>query len=460
MIELVLAKFRDGSQDNQAPGILLQMADDIRETLRKSGRSDGVVDVSNQEILVDLPGGTAAIRSDTAIFPITELDPLTLHVIFYVAKIGDMVVLTEGGNYSAIVIEPSQRNQLPEAKWRSEHISPLCRSPEELQRLLEGWHLAHSKFKQEAIADWTAKSESIPSSTAQSTGGVRYAWDPWLQESVANGPEAEFLELHHFDPLQNEIPAHPNVLSDLRDICERHIQENKGPHSRLIEDDQWPPLSLRMQLYSIDFWPCRVKMSTYVLNDSFSRLVFEIARVGDMSFILPGSLVLTDPSQDERLPQSWKQIKKVFSCRTPEELKSLLIDQQIDIPQEDRDGGIDAQSVPGTFPKRNRTIYVEVKPEETAEEHQKKTYSHKSQGPDGRLRPASGMMMAEFWQLETPTGRRFLAYAFGAEGWLEHIRDFAALEERMCGEIVNFETLVQGDGQRFPLSDCKAFKVD
>ncbi len=496
-IELILAKFDKESDETEDPEVLQRLADAVRRTLRKSRARDVDVNASAQEVLVDLPGGTADIHCDFARFPIAHLDPLTLRVIFEVAKTGDMVVLTEGGDYSAIVMFPSQRARLPEGEeWRSEDATPLCRSPEELGRLLQGWYRVQAEYRERAVADWTARSQSnrpvvrrsdrpaarpspyrgqavadwtarrqsnepVVTLSAKSGQPGSYRYDPWVNDHVLNGPEWELVRFHRFDTTASQVPKHPDVLRELKEVCERHLEDKKELPGRLIDDEDWPPLDLRMRFYSVNIWPDRADFRLYELNDSVAALMFEIACTGDMSLILPGGVVLTDPGQRARVPQTWKETKRIVSCHSATELKYWLRNLQIDLPREDCGYGFNMEEpVPGTCPAKPRTVYIEAKPKETAVKHQKKVYKHKPQSPDGPCRPEHGLLMAEFWQLDTPAGQRFYAYGYSDEGWLDYLRDFASSDQRMLGSIVNFETFVQDDGQRFAMSACKVCKVE
>ena len=500
-IELILARFDDESDETEDPEVLQRLADAVRRILPESKRADVDVDASAQQVLVDMPGGTAQIKTRYAWFPIVDLDPLTLRVIFELARAGDMVVLADGADYSAIVVDPSQRNRLPEGEeWKSEGATPLCRSPEELGHLLQGWYRGQTEYRERAVADWTARSQSshpvvrrsdrpaarpspyrgqaVADWTARSQsddpvvrlgdgpatpppGGIQYRWDPWVGDHVMNGPEPELVRFHRFDATANQVPEHPDVLRELKEVCERHRQEKKERSSRLIDDEEWPPLDLRMRFYSLNIWPDRADFRLYELNDSVAALMFEIARTGDMSLILPGGVLLTDPGQATRVPQTWQETKTIVSCHSATELKYWVRHLQIDLPREDWGYGFNMEEpVPGTCPAKPRTVYIEAKPKESAVKHQKKVYKHKPQGPDGPRRPERGLLMAEFWQLDTPAGQRFYAYGYGGEGWFDYLRDFASSEERMLGSIVNFETFVQDDGQRSAISACQVGKVE
>jgi len=457
-VELVLASF-GGESDHGQPSVKLNRLEGaVRGTLRKAKRTNVDVTASEDRLLVNLPGGTAEIHADHAQFPIEHLDPLTLSIVFEVAKTGDMVVLTEGGNYSAIVLDASQRPQLPE-EWQTENASPLCRSPKELGRLLENWYGAHADFQKKAVADIAARSE--PATPLSSPAGTSYRWDPVRDEFVEISKESEVVDLYRFDPSGNEVPKSPDVIRQLKTVCQQYLQRENPPHSRLVDDQSWPPLSVRFSDSSADVWPGRAIFNFYDLTPSLVRLMFEVAREADFSIIAPSALILTDPGQAARIPKTWKRSMKVVSCQSAEELGTWLKTLQLDIPLDERDYGFgDEGPIPGTFPSRGRTVYVEAKPKETAAQHQKKVYKHKPQNTDQSAQPEDGLLGAEFWQLETPSGTRFYAYEYAGEGWLDYLRDFARSNERVLGSIVNFEKFTQDDGQQFPIRDCKVRKAD
>lgn len=483
-IDLILATFAEPSDKPESATQLSRLAETVRRTLANSDATDADIEASDESILVHLPGGTAEIRHDSARFPITDLDPLTVQVIFEVAKRGNMVLLTDGGDYSAILVETSQRSRLPDAEWQSENVSPVCRSPEHLGLLLGSWYREHSSFitrveerwraesdRQELellpptnrgavsydgqqVADWVAERPSSVAPGLVSSGVIEeYRWDPWVNDVVLNGPDSELIRFHRFNPERSVGSDDPQLLCDLKDLCQRYLHDSNVPSSKLIEGD-WPPLDLKMRYYSAKIWPDRAELHVYQLDDSAAEFMFELAKTADMSLILPAGVVLTNSRQAARVPVTWRETKTIVACHSAMELKYYVRLLQLDLPSEDRGYGFDNhEPVPGTCPRRAIAVYVEAKPNEAAGAHQKQVYRHKLP------RPESGMLLAEFWQLDTPAGHRFYAYSYGGAGWLDFLRDFATVEQRMLGTIVNFETFVQDDGQAFSLGACRICKI-
>jgi hypothetical protein len=204
------------------------------------------------------------------------------------------------------------------------------------------------------------------------------------------------------------------------------------------------------------------------------RMIFELAKVGDMVIITEGGrnrAILTDTAQHSNLPRSWiGEEEAVPVCFSPEQLEYLLQDwyhKQTGYAKrafaEVQSGG-EAYWVPGTRPEPPADFaYVEAKRDETATKQQKRLYKYyrdvyRAGGPS---RPEEGIMMAEFWRLETPQGQPFYAYRYGGDNknWLATIRNFAGSEGRSVGRIENFDTFVQDDGRRFPLDACVCTKV-
>jgi hypothetical protein len=198
------------------------------------------------------------------------------------------------------------------------------------------------------------------------------------------------------------------------------------------------------------------------------RLMFEIARTGDMVIITEGGrypAILTDPAQLGRLPKEWHRGDRIRVCSSPEQLVHLLSDWYA-LQAGFRERAIsdwrqsvgEPTSIPGSRPESPASyVYLEARLDETATKQQKRLYRHKV---SGRC-PKSGIMMSQFWRLETPGGQAFYAYSYGGdkENWLGTIRDFAASEGRTVGRIENSDTFVQDDGRRFPLAACTCTKV-
>jgi len=265
--------------------------------------------------------------------------------------------------------------------------------------------------------------------------------------------EYECVVLYRFDPEANERPKHPSVMRDLREVCQRHIDEHGRGAGRLVNDDEWPPLSLRLPVYSVDIWPGLVLFNIPELSSPIAELMFRLSQAGDFSVLVPGVVLLTDEGQRARLPKCWNKMK-IVSCRSPEELQQKLNKQYFGIPQPDRKHPANLW-IPGACPGRARVVYMEATAKETPVQHQRTVYKYRPAG----LVPEHGLMGAEFWQLTTPVGQRFYAYSYGGQGWLPLLRHFAKSSNRAIGFIINFETFVQEDNQKFPLSACQAQEV-
>jgi len=347
---------------------------------------------------------------------------------------------------------------LPEKEWRPVDASPLASSPDALGHLLESWSQVQVSYREKAAAAMNANSNRNCQAAEPIPANKKLRWDAVRNALVEIEKDAESVRLHRFDPSGNEIAAHPHVLRELRDVCQRHLQIENETHSRLVDDEEWPPLSVRFPDYSADIWRDRASFTFYELTPSVARLMLELARTGDMSVIAMGSVILTDPGQADRLPQSWKRMKQITSCQSTEELSELLMNLQVGVPAADRDYGFNNQHSPlaGTYPARPRIMYVETNLKETPGEHQTKVFNHAFLSPEVER---SGTLKCEFWRLETPTGQQFLSYGFTSEYRKAQLHDFARSQKRSLGSIINFETFVRDDGGRFRIDQCKMKNV-
>ncbi len=452
-IELIVARFGEGGEESEPSKTIQHLAKSARSTLRRLNRLDIDLDVSADTLVVDLPGGAAEIYADHAIFPIQELDPLTVEVVFALAKAGDFVVLPEGGQYPAILFRPTQRRRLPEVDWKRKEASPVCRSPDELAQLLEGWFRENAEFRARAVKRFLA-SEKSGDGAAKAPAQDR---DKQANTQLTKEVQYEAIHLYRFDPEANERPKHPSVVEDLREVCQRYISEHCSKAGRLVNDDEWPPLSLRLPDHSVDIWPGVAIFNIPDLRPAIAELMFRLARAGDFSVVVPGVVWLTDEGQRARLPKSWSKMQ-ILSCPSPEKLRQQLDKLWMSIPQPDRHYSANLW-IPGAFPGRARPVYIEATAKETPVQHQRKVYKHRPEGDGAPPPPKYGMVGADFWQLTTPAGQRFYAYSYGGEGWLARLRHFAQSSNRALGSVVNFETFVQDDNKTFPLSACQVQEV-
>ncbi len=460
-IELILARFGEDGDEAKPSSAIEHLAKTARSTLRRLKRRDIDVEVSEDTLVVDLPGGAAAIHADHAIFPIQELDRLTVEVVFALAKAGDYVMLPEGGQYPAILFRSSQRRHLPEEDWKRKEVSPVCRSPGELEQLLESWFRDNSEYRDRAVKaflDSEKSGDGAAKAPAQDQGKqAETVLAKEERKEERKEVQYEYFTLYRFDPEANERPKHPSVIEDLRNVCERYLREHGGGAGRLVNDDEWPPLSMRFPDYSMDIWPGLAITNFPDLRPALAELLFRLAQAGDFSVLVPGVVLLMNEGQRARLPESWETMT-IMPCGSPEELKQQLDKLWLSIPQPDRNCPAECW-IPGAFPGRARVVYIEATVKETPVQHQRKVYKHRPEGEGAPPPPKSGLLGADFWQLTTPAGQRFYAYSYGGDGWLALIRHFAQTSNRASGMVVNFETFVQDDNKTYPLSACQVEEV-
>jgi hypothetical protein len=418
---------------------------------------DGVA-ISSDRVMVDLPGGTAEVRSDFAIFPINELDPVTLEVVFAVGKSGDMAIFAEGLECAAIVLNTAQRQRLKESE-EDRKACPICRSASQLGELLKDWHQWHVTLRTQALTE--VGTEDPPSSAAAH------------KASQADTPRVvdkfEKVNLFRFDTAGNEIPKHPGVLAELKALCQRHFNECGDPLARLAGMEfggrgTWPPFSVAVERdgYEACIFPYQVEFSMRRVVPA--EFMWEVARVGDFTVVtnrglidcdpwqFARGLIVTDPGQLARLPKSWLTSNDVRAANSPAELEKLLWEFDLNIPDADlREPPI------GTYPTLHKIIYFEAHPKETDVKHQNTVYKYKPMRP--LPEDEDGPMMSRFWELKTPAGKRFFAYSCAGLGWLEVFREQGQAQGREVGQIINYETFVQDNGDRFPISECTLKKT-
>ena len=227
----------------------------------------------------------------------------------------------------------------------------------------------------------------------------------------------------------------------------------------------WPPLWIAVERdgYGASIYPFQAEFTMHrVVPIEF---MWQVARVGDFTIVTKRGLVypdpwqfargliVTDPGQLARLPKSWLKVSEVRAANSPEELGKLLWKDDFNIPESDLDGPPAA----GTYPTRHLVIYFEALGKETDSKHQNIVFKHRPKHPlpEGEGGPRG----SEFWELTTPAGKRFFAYRCAGLDWLDVFRDQGQLQNREVGQIVNYETFVQDNGQCFPISECKLIRT-
>lgn len=163
--ELILARFDEGE------AVLSKLADTARSVFRQSGQDENAVFLSpdGEMIQIDLPDGTAEIYKDHATFPIErEFDTFTAELIFGIAQAGDLVTLTEGGDYHAILVNSAQYSLLPK-EWQRIEMAPVCYATEHFRQYLEGWRKSQRQYIDQATGKM-ARVEATHSGSFASSG--------------------------------------------------------------------------------------------------------------------------------------------------------------------------------------------------------------------------------------------------------------------------------------------------
>lgn len=270
--------------------------------------------------------------------------------------------------------------------------------------------------------------------------------------------EMEYLSCYRFDRKANEVPKHDLVVEEYLRVCKKHLEHDPGQIVEVV--DRWPPYSLRCEHFSLDFWPAFLDSRIRQWEAKLANLLYSICEAGGLSVILPKAVLIVDPHQAEEVPELWKLNRKVFPCEDATAMFTLAEKLQFSIPTELRDYGFDlfGGPLPGSSPSRSRTVYIEALKGETPVKHQRLVYKHRHSDPTV-MRPESGLVRKEFWEIVTPTGLRFFAYGYGGVGWFDLLCDFAKSTNRRYGEIVNFETFAFAD-ERIRIDSCKVGRVE
>jgi hypothetical protein len=217
------------------------------------------------------------------------------------------------------------------------------------------------------------------------------------------------------------------------------------------------------------------------------RLIFEIALAGNFMIITEGgkyAAILLKAEQRAQVPADWHPSKATTPiCHSPDELGILL--QSWLAAQKDymtRSFGERSTSeltssadelirienrsnisVPGTEPRASgQTVYIEVLGTESPVKHQKRIYGFNDACENPSVsQPQEGILMSQFWRLITPAGKSFFAYRFGGDidGWRQSIQRLGVAQGRTIGRIENFDTFVQVDGNKYPISACDCAKL-
>jgi hypothetical protein len=284
------------------------------------------------------------------------------------------------------------------------------------------------------------------------------------------------LILHRFERSAGDHPKRPGTLADLISVAERVIADDERQASIEITREEngfiigLPDGFANVRLGDGSFPAGGMDKTTF-------RLVFEVAKAGDMVIVAEGGkypVILTDPGQSDALPYGWiKSSTKAPVCHSADELATLLKDW-IDINRrysiqmrrefEKRTVKHAVSPIPGKLRDSQReSIYIQAWPGETALTHLRAaSKSYRSMlRTGGHNFVKTGMLGGTAWRLEIPTGAIFYALQVSGdkEAWLAILREYASLDGRMAGQIVDSEWFVLDDGQSFSLSDCKCIKV-
>lgn len=281
------------------------------------------------------------------------------------------------------------------------------------------------------------------------------------------------LLVQRFDAKQSGASKHPYVLGEL-------MQTARTAMSEKAQGDVW--LASDGKTLMIDLPGGTAELHSHAgcfpicdLDPLTLEMIFRIARAGAMAIIVDGGphqIILTSEEQRHSLPSELKAIGESFPvCRSSQELKELLNEWHTAHMRyrayvvAEGPSHAEPDWIPGTrIDGPASFVYLEARNKEGAEAHQALVYKYVRYiaRTEGVHKPTSGIIMAEYWRLVTPEGRMFYAYRYGGDktNYLAMLRDFAASEKRLIGQIVNYSSFVQADGKVFPLSGCNCARAE
>jgi len=297
------------------------------------------------------------------------------------------------------------------------------------------------------------------------------------------------IGIQHLAGDGSQVPARPGVLQALLTAARRVFAEANMPDETIVAPDG-DSFSVVLPSGTATVYANYGVFPGFADIDPLTRrMIFELAKAGDM-YILGDSLtVRTNPAQP--VPRWVRAEQAAPLCQSPEQL-AIALEKWLGPYRGFRDSALpelagqsqaqrtvinlqgktwiaDVLEEERTWAPGSRLegpasfVYVEARPRETATKQQKKLYKHHRDACKARRRRSedAGLLTAEFWRLTTPADQTFYAYGFGGdnETWQSMFRGFAAAEGRALGRIENFDTFVQDDGRNFPLSACTCKKV-
>lgn len=148
---------------------------------------------------------------------------------------------------------------------------------------------------------------------------VRYRYDLKLEDMVET---TEQMSVVRFQRLSHSVwPAKKTgeVFEVMKSRCEAAVKDDdeqnvRGTRISQLVLERWPDLSARFYNASVEVWHDRAMASFWEIRDIVVSLLYDLARAGQLSLILPERIVLFSEEQHGQLPAGWETSKPVDIC--------------------------------------------------------------------------------------------------------------------------------------------------
>ena len=273
------------------------------------------------------------------------------------------------------------------------------------------------------------------------------------------------IGLQRIDAAGAAGPRHTGVLNELMQTAKRVLADAGLLDDTTMADDGQSFTVIVPGGTARIFGSCAV-FPLVSLDTLWLRMVYAVAKAGDMIVVEDGLAILTDPAQPR---PAWVSASKLVPvCSSPDELGTLLEpwykrqrhyadEMRRELNPKTLVGP--SEPIPGSREdSKSAAIYVQLRGSETVLDlldssgrfYRAATRDH---APNV---PKSGGDRGTSWLLRTPAGEEFVALIVDGdkEGWLKLIKDFASSQSRLFGRIVNGDMFLTNDGRSFAIDAC------
>lgn len=265
------------------------------------------------------------------------------------------------------------------------------------------------------------------------------------------------IGLQRIDAADSREPKHASTLGQLRQTVQGVLAEaGRLDDTTMADDGQSFTVMVPGGTASV-YESCAV-FPLARLDPFWFRMVYAVARAGDMMVVGDGLEILTNSTQ---VRPAWVSSGEVVpSCSSPDELRVLLepwFMRQVHYADEMRrelsqkaEGGS-----PGPPPD---AVYIQLRGNETVLDLLDASGRFYRAAIRDRVTnvPKHGACRGTTWLLCTPAGEVFNALIVKGDKkeWFQLLGNFASSQSRLLGQILNGETFLVSDGRRFALDEC------